>query len=179
MESALTDVLRDAILALPQDLKVFLRLAEDPDLEERDRTLLCGVLLHLLSGANAIPGTKGLLAFSDDVILMRLALRRLKTSYPDILAQADGFVSLEDELRIFDETLGTGVQVLEKSLDALVKISHQGHSARQCSESADEFTWLYESIQEATVSSLDYNEDEVGRAVKTAGDIPTYLKQKR
>ena len=69
------------MLTLPQDCKAVLRLAEDPDLDDDSRVLACGALLHVLSGANAIPGVKGTLAFADDVIVLRLIAGYQKCRY--------------------------------------------------------------------------------------------------
>ena len=66
------------MMSLPQDMKAMLRIAEDPDLDDKSKVLACGALLHVLSGANAIPGVKGTLGFADDVLVLRLTVDRIE-----------------------------------------------------------------------------------------------------
>ena len=74
-------------MSLPQDMKAILRIVEDPDLADEHRTLAAGALLHVLSGQNAIPGMRGMLAYVDDVIVLRLVLERLEKAAPEVMAQ--------------------------------------------------------------------------------------------
>jgi uncharacterized membrane protein YkvA (DUF1232 family) len=67
----------EGVLALPYDLKALLRLVEDPDLDDESRVEAAGGLLHVLSGSNAIPGVRGLLAYVDDVLVLRLLVERI------------------------------------------------------------------------------------------------------
>lgn len=177
------DAMRDAILSLPQDLKAMLRVMEDPDLDDTSRVLACGALLHVLSGANAIPGVKGTLALVDDVLVLRLALERISKTSPEVVK-----AHRDDEPEIFDpwetqlsearEYLGERITVLDKAIDGLSKINFQGHSARECAKDQEAATWLYDSVHEAIVEQFEIAEDEVARAVKNAHEIKTRLSQR-
>lgn len=170
------EVMRDAILSLPQDLKAMLRIVEDPDLDDDQRTLAAGALLHLLSGQNAIPGMRGILAYVDDVIVLRLVLERLEKSAPDVMAQhredsPELLEPLEGQLGAVRAYLGELLVVLDKACDQLPKLNHQGHSAVACARDPEASTWLYDAVHEALVDELDFDEDEVARELKSVDTI--------
>jgi len=177
------ELMRGAILSLPQDMKSMLRIVEDPDLEDDQRALVAGALLHLLSGVNAIPGLRGTLAYVDDVIMMRLVLERLEREAPDVMAHhrkdsPDLLEPLGEQMGVVRGYLGDLLGVLEKQIDALPKLTHQGHSAKQCARDSEAGTWLYDAVHAALVDELDFDEDEVGRAVKGLDQIRTHLQQR-
>ena len=74
--------------------------------------------------------------------------------------------------------LGDLMVVLDRAVDALPKISFEGHNAIECARDSDAATWLYDSVQKEIVERLELNEDAVVRAVKSAGEIRTFLKQR-
>ncbi len=171
IQSAFEEVVREAILSLPQDMKAMLRIADDPDLDDEHRVLVAGALLHVLSGQNAIPGMRGLLAYVDDVIVLRLVLERLSREAPEVFAKhreesPELLEPLSEQMGAVREYLGELLGVLEKACEGLPKLTHQGHSAVQCAKDDDAGTWLYDAVQEALVDELDFDEDEVARAVK-------------
>lgn len=175
--------LRDGMLSLPQDCKAMLRLAEDPDLDDESRVLACGALLHVLSGTNAIPGTKGTLAFADDVIVLRLVVQRIAAASPDVVrshAESDPeiFDAMSAQREAVEAHLGELMAVLERAVDLLPKLQYEGHDAAGCAHDEESITWLYDSVHEAIIERLELPEEAVTRAVKGAGDIATYLKQR-
>lgn len=173
----------EAILSLPQDLKTVLRVLEDPDLEDEHRVLIAGALLHVLSSSNAIPGMRGTLAYVDDVIVLRLALERLQNEAPELMGQqADDspelFEPLGEQLNAIRAYLGELLVVLDRAVDGLPKLSHQGRSAKQCAEDPDTGAWLYDAVQEAIISGLEFDEDEVVRALRGIEQIKRPLEQR-
>jgi uncharacterized membrane protein YkvA (DUF1232 family) len=175
--------LQAGMMSLPQDMKAMLRIAEDPDLDEGSRVLACGALLHVLLGANAIPGVKGTLGFADDVLVLRLTVDRIAKSSPDIIkahhdAAPEIFEPMSEQLEAARSYLGDRIGVLERTLDGLPKITYEGHNAQLCAKDQEAQTWLYDSVHEAIVERLELNEDDVARAVKSASDIKTKLEQR-
>ncbi len=176
-------VVREAILSLPQDMKAMLRIVEDPDLDDEHRTLAAGALLHVLSGTNAIPGLRGLLAYVDDVIVLRLVLERLQREAPEAMARhrddsPELLEPLEEQMAAVRGFLGNLLTVLEKACEGLPKLTHQGHSARECAHDDEGNTWLYDAVHAALVNELDFDEDDVGRAVKNVDQILRPLQQR-
>ncbi|MCA9580862.1 MAG: hypothetical protein KC416_03650 [Myxococcales bacterium] len=177
------EVATEAILSLPQDLKAALRVVEDADVDDASRVAVAGAILHVLSNANAIPGTRGVLAHVGNVIVLRLVLERAIKASPEAMAahQEDSpelFGPLPGQLEATRSYLTDLIGVLDKVADGVVKLSHQGHSAEQCARDMDESTWLYEAVQEAIVERLELDEDEVAREMKQVDTILPHLRSR-
>jgi uncharacterized membrane protein YkvA (DUF1232 family) len=181
---AFQGVIQEAIVSLPQDMKAILRILEDPDLEDDQRTLVAGALLHVLSGHNAIPGMRGILAYVDDVIMLRLVLARLEEQAPDVIArhrerEPELFDPLDEQMDTVHEYLGELVEVLVRAMDGLPKLTHQGHSAVQCAHDSEGSRWLYDAVHEALVKQLDFDPDNVARTLKNVDQILPPLRQRK
>ena len=167
---------REAILSLPRDLKAVLRIVEDPDLSDEGRIAAAGALLHVLSSSNAIPGMRGLLAYVDDVIVLRLVLERLNQSDPEAMAthrkdSPELLEPLDEQLASARDYLGDLMQVLDKAADGVKKLQHHGKNAVQCVRDPDDGNWLYDAVHEAIVEQLVFDEDEVAREIKRIEEI--------
>jgi uncharacterized membrane protein YkvA (DUF1232 family) len=170
------DVVREAILSLPQDMKAMLRVVEDPDLDDHHRVLAAGAVLHVLSAHNAIPGMRGTLAYVDDVIVLRLVLERLVAEAPEAMERhredsPELFEPLAEQLGVVRAYLGELLTVLERACEGLPRLTHQGHTAEECALDDDGSTWLYDAVHAALVTELDFKRDEVTRTVKNVDQI--------
>ena len=182
-EDEFQEAMREAIMSLPQDMKAVLRIVEDPDLDDESRTLAAGGLLHVLSAHNAIPGQRGILAYVDDVIVLRLVLERLEVKAPEVMAKhredsPELMEPLEGQMSAVREYLGDLLAVLDRAVDGLPKLNHQGHSAAACARDEDASTWLYDTVHEALVDELDFDEDEVARELKGVDKLRRPLEQR-
>lgn len=174
------DVVCGAIVSLPQDLKAVLRIVEDPEVNDDGRTMAAGALLHVLSASNAIPGQRGILAYVDDVLVLRLVLERIEKDNPEPMARhreesPELFAELDEQLAVTREYLGDLMIVLDRAVDGVAKLTHLGHKATECVQDS---TWLYDTVQEALVDELDFDEDEVARECKQLERILPHLKTK-
>jgi len=165
------EVALDAILALPQDLKVILRIVEDAEVDDDSRIALAGALLHVLSAGNAIPGVRGVRQRVGDILLIRLVLEQTKEASEEAFERhrkesADMLEPLEDELTTARAYLGDGIRVLEQVAKRMGKTNHQGHTARGCALEMDESNWLYDAVHEAIIEELEYDEAEVERELR-------------
>lgn len=177
------EIVRDMILSLPQDLKAALRIVDDPEIDDDGRTMTAGVLLHILSGANAIPGLRGVLAFMDDALVLRIALERIQKRCPEAMEnhRADAPELLEPLAEHLVEArayLGHVTGQLEKAVDGASKLSHKGYSADQCVRDTDASNWLYDAVQAAIVEQLEFDEDEVTREARHIGQIMPQIKSR-
>lgn len=175
------ELTREAILSLPQDMKAVLRIVEDPDMDDDGRIAAAGALLHVLSASNAIPGARGMLQYVDDALVLRLVLEQIRQRYPEALSHhqeesPELFESLEEDLQVIRGYLGDSVSVLERAAERVPKLSHQGHSARQCALDPDASNWLYDAVQEAIVEELEFDEDEVARETRHMDDLVALLQ---
>lgn len=179
---AFKEVMEDAILSLPPDMKAVLRIVEDPDLDDAHRSLAAGALIHVLAASNAIPGMRGVLAYVDDAIVLRLALERLVREAPDAMArhredEPEMFELLPEQMGVVRAYLGELLTVLDQAVDALPELTHEGHSAQDCARDPDATTWLYDAVHAALVE-LELDEDEVVRALKSVDEIRRPLEMR-
>ncbi|MCB9709088.1 MAG: hypothetical protein H6714_09905 [Myxococcales bacterium] len=177
------EVIREAILSLPQDCKVCLRFVEDPELDDVHRVAAAGALLHVLSGANVIPGMRGVLSYVDDVLVMRLVLARIILAVPDVVGRhgtefPEILGGMNGQLDVAKQYLGDLIRVLDHAADGVGKLSYHGHAASDCVQDPEENTWLYDTVQEAIVDRFDFDEEEVARAVKQIEQVMPPLQQR-
>lgn len=175
------EAVTEAIVSLPQDMKAVIRIVEDPDVDDESRVAAAGALLHVLSASNAIPGARGLLAYVDDVLVLRLVIERIEKRSPEaIAAHRDGFPELFEPLGAQLEAarayLGGLMSVLEHAADDVKKLSFQGHNAAQCVSDPESTNWLYDAVQEAIVQQLEFDEEVVAREAKRIDEIVPHLK---
>ena len=173
----------EAILALPQDMKAVLRIAEDPEIEDDGRVAAAGALLHVLSSSNAIPGMRGILAFVDDVLVLRLVLERIEKQNPEAIARhreesPELFGDFDEQLEVSRGFLGDLIVVLDEASAKVGNLKHAGHTARQCGLDSDAMTWLYDAVQEAIVEQFEFDEDEVMREIRNVDRILPHLRSR-
>ncbi len=174
-------MVRDAIVALPQDMKAVLRIAEDPEIDDAGRIAAAGGLMHVLSSSNAIPGMTGILAYVDDVLVLRLVLEKIETANPEAMARhredsPELFADFDDQLKVTREYLGDLIQVLDGAANKVGELKHAGYTAKQCGVDEEALTWLYDAVQEAILEQLDFDEDEVARETKNVKMILPHLR---
>lgn len=177
------EMVEEAILSLPQDLKAVLRVLEDPELTDEARVLIAGALLHLLSGQNAIPGQRGILGLVDDVLVIRLVLELVEKTNEEAIAQhredsPELFGTMDEFLSVTRDYLGDLIKVLEGAAKHVAKLNHQGHTAIQCASDDENGTWLYDAVHEAIVEELELDDDEVHRQLKRLSQILPALKSR-
>lgn len=176
------EVVTQGICSLPQDMKALLRIFDDPEIDDANRQLLAGALLHVLSAHNAIPGQRGILAHVDDVLVLRLALERVEKAMPEAIARhradlPELFEPHDDNLAVAREYLGELMIVLDEAVNQCLKMSHHGHAAKDCLDE-EGATWLYDAVQAIIVEELELDEEEVAREVKNVDKILPHLKSR-
>lgn len=175
------ELMGDAVLALPQDLKSVLRIVEDPEVDDESRVRLAGALLHVISEGTSIPGVRGVLQRVGTVLVIRLALDEARGRSPDALARhreesPDLLEPLDEQLEVARAFLGEGMSLIEQVVEKLPTLTHQGHSARDCVHDTEHSTWLYDTVHVALVETMEIDEDDVAREIKGAGRLPRALE---
>ncbi|MEM6960876.1 MAG: hypothetical protein AAF355_07465 [Myxococcota bacterium] len=178
-----TDWVGEAIVSLPQQMKAMLRVVDDPEVADQGRVFAAGALLHVLVASNAIPGMRGILAYVDDVLVIKLVLERLCVSDAEAMSahresSPELFSGLEDHMESAREYLGELLTLVDKAVDDLPKLQHQGHTPGQCVHDTDGGNWLYDIVHEAIVEQFEFDEDEVYREIKRIDQIRTSLRSR-
>lgn len=174
------EFIENAMLSLPQDLKTVLRMVEDPEIDDQSRLEAAGSLLHVLSASNAIPGLRGLLAYVDDILVLRLVLERMLARSAEAMENhrkesPELLDNLKEHLATTRAYLSDRMAILDKAVEGVPKLNYHGHTAEQCVANSDGLTWLYDTVQEAVVNQFDFDEDEVARSVKSIDEVLSNL----
>ncbi len=159
-----------------QDLKSVLRIVEDPDVDDVSRVTAAGSLMHVMSSSGAIPGVRGVLRHLGDVLVIRLVLVGVRERSPEAFQKhseqsPEMFDPLSEELDAMRDYLGERVSVLEKAVEKFPALNHQGHRAASCVEDTESATWLYDTVHEALVDEIDFDDDDVVRELKQVDRI--------
>jgi hypothetical protein len=175
------ELMGDAVIALPQDLKSVLRIVDDPEVDDESRVRLAGALLHVISEGTSIPGVRGVLQRVGTVLVIRLALEEARGRSPAALARhldaaPELLEPLDEQLEVARAFIGDGMTVLAQVVEKLPSLSHQGHTARECVHDVEHSNWLYDTVHVALVESMEIDEDDVSREIKGAQQIPRALE---
>lgn len=175
------ELMGDAVIALPQDLKAALRIVDDPQVDDESRVAVAGALLHVIGQETSIPGVRGTLQHVGSALLLRLVLERARKNAPEALARhteesPDLLEPLEEQLEVARSYLGAGMSVLEALVEKVPTLNFKGHSAEQCVHDTESSTWLYDTVHVSLVETLEIDEDDVAREIKGADRIQKNLQ---
>ncbi|MEM1416400.1 MAG: hypothetical protein AAGH15_15935 [Myxococcota bacterium] len=171
------ELMEEAVVGLPHDMKNVLRVVEDAEVDDESRILVAGSLLHVLSRGTAIPGVRGHLQHAGSVLLIRLALERACAESAEAMAKhregaPDLFDALEEQLEVARAFLGEGMKLLEDTRGKLPKLNHEGHAAEACVRDDESVNWLYDAVIEAPVEIFeDHDEEDIQRELKGVEQI--------
>ena len=148
------------LVSLPHDLKVLYEAKDEPNLDREGRELAAGAILYILS-----PDTSGadeMVAFADDAILLREALRAVAQRGGEGSAAfrdrfADYYGSLEADLDLCREAMGETYQWLAQKMDGLSKLAYKGKKVHQYIDDEEASEALYE---DGLAFATDYPIDE-------------------
>ena len=112
LERTFLDLLARALVSLPFDVKVLLEAVADPDLEHAVREVAAATVVHVITPKEG--NVEAPVRHSEDVVLLRLALRRISTEGGEgAPAFAERFSEiyerLEQDLELFRNVLGADV----------------------------------------------------------------------
>jgi hypothetical protein len=75
LERSFLETLARGLVSLPFDLKILLEAVSDPDLEHDAREVAAAAVVHIISQREG--GVEPYVRYSEDLIILRLALRKL------------------------------------------------------------------------------------------------------
>ena len=170
------DLMTPALIRFGQDLKSVRRIVEDPEFDDASRGAAAGALMHVMSSTGAIPGVRGVLRHLGDVLVMRLVLRDTRERSPETFQKLvehapEMLEPLSDELEAMQAYLGDRVSVLEKTVEKFATLNHQGHQAEACVEDPESATWLYDAVHAALIDEIEFDDEDVVRALKQVDRI--------
>jgi hypothetical protein len=148
LERSFLDTLAPALVALPFDLKVLLEAVSEPDLEHDMRELAAATVVHIITPKDG--NVEAYIRHAEDVILLRLALRRIAKEGGEGAPAFSGrfsenFGRLDDELGLFERACGADiVSWLDSKWAALSKAVYARKKISQFVDDEEVNTFLYD-----------------------------------
>jgi uncharacterized membrane protein YkvA (DUF1232 family) len=182
LENRFVARMRELLVSLPYDMKVLFEAMTDENLPVEARRMAAGAAIYCLSPSDMIPDSMGVLGFVDDVLVVRLGLKRVlklggedAEAYPERFS--DQFTRLDEDIDLMGEYLGETLRWLEGRVDTrLVKTRYKGKDATDYVEDDDACEFLYGEGLEFTT---DYEIDEEAASRLHSGEAVLELFRKR
>ena len=156
------------LVSLPHDLKVLFEAKDEPNLERSARELAAGAILYILSPDTS--GAEPFVAFADDAILLREALRAISerggegaSAFRDRFAEY--YDTIEDDLALCKEAMGDAYDWLFEKINGLNKLVYKGKKVQQYIDDEEQSEILYE---DGLAFATDYpiDEEKLGMRLK-------------
>jgi uncharacterized membrane protein YkvA (DUF1232 family) len=160
--------MRELLVALPYDMKVLFQAISDENLPMPARQLAAGAAIYCLSPSDPIPDSTGLLGYCDDVVVVRIALKRFlevggedAQSYPGRFPEQFG--RLDGDLELLRKYLGSSMDWVLGRLDkTLLKARYKGKDALTYITEDEACEFLYEEGQDFT-TRYEIDDEAVAR----------------
>lgn len=175
-------ILGGYLLTLPYDLKVLFEAASEQNLERQARELAAGTIIYVLTPNEAAPSDQPHLAYVDDAIILRVALRTVLRLGGDGAAEfaeryPEYYEKLEEELGVLRDYLGgDAIAWMESKTLTMARNVYKGKKVAQYLDDAEAADFLFE---ESLAFATDYEIDEeaVSR-IKRAEAIRQHLHRR-
>lgn len=181
VERSFLEMYARAVVALPFDLKVLLEAVSDPDLEHDVREDAAATVVHALNPKDG--NVEPWLRHAEDVILLRLALRRIESAggegapaFKDRFSE--DFSRVEPELALLSEAVGPEIVAwLEAKRPTLRKAVYSKKKISQFVDDDEVSSFLYE---EGLKFGTNYpvSEKTIAGRLKQAQPIVDHLARK-
>jgi uncharacterized membrane protein YkvA (DUF1232 family) len=182
-ESKFVELVREWLVSLPHDLKIAFDAMDDENLPRAVRELATGVAIYIVSPNEATPDRNDIVvSFTDDAMLLRLALHRALGSGEDETAFRDRypelFDKLEDNLKLCSSVLGDVMTWLEGKLPALRTRDYKSKKVTVYLDNDEAREALFE---DGLVFRTDYPVDEktIADKLKKASTVIDVLKRRQ
>jgi hypothetical protein len=168
------------LVSLPFDLKVLQEAMTDPDLAQEARELAAGTIIHTLAPHEGEPGP---LRYFDDVLYVRVALKRVVTHGSEgVQAFIDRFgevyEKLDEELALFERSLGDLWPWLTSKLSTFPRLVYKGKRPAQCVDDEEVASFLYEEGLEFQ-TNYSVTEEKVRNKLRSADQLLEILEKRR
>jgi len=148
VERRFLETLSRTLVSLPFDVKVLLEGVSDPDLEHDVRELAAATVVHIISPKDG--NVEPYVRHAEDVILLRLALRKLAAdggegapAFRDRFSEIYG--RLDEELEVFEQAFGAPiVQWLEAKWPSLRRAVYARKKIPMFVDDEEVGTFLYD-----------------------------------
>lgn len=182
-ESKFVELVRSWLVSLPHDLKIAFDAMDDENLPRQVRELATGVAIYVVRPNESMSDRNDLIvSYTDDAVLLRLALHKALGNDEDEQAFRDRFPelfeNLEEDLKLCTAMMGDLMSWLEGKLPALKSIDYKGKKVPVYLDNDEARELLFE---DGVVFRTDYPVDEktIGDKLKKAATIIEVMKRRK
>jgi len=182
-ESKFVELVRSWLVSLPHDLKIAFDAMDDENLPRAVRELAAGIAIYVVSPNDAIADRNDAVAsFTDDVLMLRLALQQGLGESEDEAAFRERFPELfgelDDSLSLCRSVMGELMTWLEGKIGGLRTVEYKG---KKCPVYIDDDEAREALFDDGLVFRTDYpiDEETIGDKLKRAATILDVMKRRK
>jgi uncharacterized membrane protein YkvA (DUF1232 family) len=182
-ESKFVELVRSWLVSLPHDLKIAFDAMDDENLPRQVREIATGVAIYVVRPNDSMSDKNDVIvSYTDDAVLLRLALHKALGDGEDEQAFRERFPelfeNLEDDLTLIKNVMGDLMTWLEGKVPALKSIDYKGKKAPVYLDNDEARELLFE---DGVVFRTDYPVDEktIGDKLKKAATIIDVMKRRK
>lgn len=183
-ESKFVELVRRWLVSLPQDLKIAVDAMDDENLPRPVREVAAGVVAYVVSPNDVVSDRHDVVvSYTDDVVLLRLALQKSLGPGEDEQSFRDRFpelfTDLEDHLELCKSLMGNElIGWLEAKIPTLASAEYKGKKITKYLDDEEAREQLFE---DSLVFRTDYPVDEktITDKLKKASTIIDALKRRQ
>lgn len=183
VESKFVAMVRGWLVSLPHDLKIAFDAMDDENLPREVRELATGVVIYVISPNDFIADRNdALVSFTDDALLLRLALHKGIGDSEDEVAFRDRFPelfeSLAENLEMCRAVMGDLMVWLESKIGTLKTIEFKGKKLAKFLDNDEAREQLFE---DGLVFRTDYPVDEktIADKLKKASTVVDVMRRRK
>ena len=182
-ESKFVELVRSWLVSLPHDLKIAFDAMDDENLPRQVREIATGVAIYVVRPNDSMSDRNDLVvSYTDDAVLLRLALHKALGKGEDEQAFRDRFPelfdNLEEDLKVIKSQMGDLMTWLESKVSTLKTIDYKGKKAPVYLDNDEAREALFE---DGVVFRTDYPVDEktIGDKLKKAATVIEVMKRRK
>ncbi|HSD88064.1 MAG TPA: hypothetical protein VLB44_11140 [Kofleriaceae bacterium] len=182
-ESKFIELMRGWLVSLPQDLKIAFDAMDDENLPRETREVAAGVAIYVVSPNDFIADRNDtVVSYTDDALLLRLALAKALGAGEDEQAFKDRFPELfdglDENIALCRSVMGELLGWLEAKVPSLRTIDYKGKKANKYLDDDEARETLFD---DGIVFRTDYPVDEktISDKLKKAATVMEVMKRRK
>ncbi len=182
-ESKFVELVRSWLVSLPHDLKIAFDAMDDENLPRQVREIATGVAIYVVRPNDSMSDKNDVIvSYTDDAVLLRLALHKALGKGEDEQAFRERFPelfeNLEEDLGLIKSVMGDLMTWLEGKVPSLKTIDYKGKKAPVYLDNDEARELLFE---DGVVFRTDYPVDEktIGDKLKKAATVIEVMKRRK
>lgn len=182
-ESKFVELVRAWLVSLPHDLKIAFDAMDDENLPRQVRELATGVVAYVVTAKDSSADRNdAIVGYTDDALLLRLALQKGLAKGEDEQAFRDRFPELfdglDENLKLCKSVMGDLMTWLEGKVGTLRAASYKG---KKIATYLDNDEAREELFDDGLVFRTDYPVDEktIGDKLKKAATVIDVMRRRR